>query len=149
MADKQTQALKRLTKKLSALRKTLRKDERDLLDQLILGEGAAEVSAHKFSSKASSKAAEVEAHKFTPKAATKAAEVVVHSMAPKASPKASQAAVEVTAHKLSASSRPVVSYNASTGSYIVVEEEPEVAGHSFKAAASPIAATVLKEKAAT
>jgi hypothetical protein len=47
MADKQTQALKRLTKKLSAMRKTLRKDERDILDQLVVGGPAGEVQAHK------------------------------------------------------------------------------------------------------
>ncbi len=35
MADKRTQAAKRLAKKLTALRQTLRKDEREILDQLI------------------------------------------------------------------------------------------------------------------
>lgn len=45
MDDKQTQALKRLIKKLSALRKTLSKSERELLDTLILG-ASAEVEAH-------------------------------------------------------------------------------------------------------
>ncbi len=35
MADKQTQAAKRLAKKLTALRQTLRKDERDILDRLV------------------------------------------------------------------------------------------------------------------
>lgn len=138
MADKQTQALKRLTKKLNALRKTLRKDERDILDQLVLGEAGAEVAAHKFSTKAATKASEVAAHKF----------------GTKASSKASNAVVEVAAHKMATSSRPAVSYDAGTGNYIVVEgAEPEVAAHSLvtgaATAAKPIAATVLKEKAAT
>ncbi len=35
MVDKQTQAAKRLAKKLTALRQTLRKDEREILDQLV------------------------------------------------------------------------------------------------------------------
>jgi hypothetical protein len=53
MADKQTRALKRLTKKLSALRKTLRADERNLLDRMILGdEAAAEVQAHRITASA-------------------------------------------------------------------------------------------------
>jgi len=45
MVDKKFQALKRLVKKLSALRATLRKEERDLLDELIVGR-AAEVEGH-------------------------------------------------------------------------------------------------------
>jgi uncharacterized protein YjbI with pentapeptide repeats len=45
MDDKQTRTLKRLTKKLSALRQTLSKSERELLDTLILG-APAEVSGH-------------------------------------------------------------------------------------------------------
>ena len=36
--DKRTLAMRRLLKKLSALRKTLRKDERELLDQLVIRE---------------------------------------------------------------------------------------------------------------
>ena len=43
--DKKTLAMKRLPKKLSAMRKTLRKDERELLDNLIVRE-AAEVRGH-------------------------------------------------------------------------------------------------------
>jgi transposase len=65
MADKQTQALKRLTKKLNALRKTLRADERSLLDRIVLGEaGAAEVQAHRVRAKAAKTVVEVEAHKL-------------------------------------------------------------------------------------
>ena len=69
MIDKQTQALKRLTKKLSALRTTLRKDERDLLDQLILG-ASADVAGHALTSAISTEAVtsrptEVAAHAMT------------------------------------------------------------------------------------
>jgi hypothetical protein len=45
LTAKQTTSLRRLTKKLSALRSTLKKDERDLLDQLIIG-AAVEVKGH-------------------------------------------------------------------------------------------------------
>jgi hypothetical protein len=51
MADKKTQAQKRLLKKLSALRKTLRKDEREALDRFILG-ASGEVRAHGYDSSA-------------------------------------------------------------------------------------------------
>jgi len=44
MAEKQTATMKRLLKKLSALRKTLRKDERELLDHLVIRES--EVQGH-------------------------------------------------------------------------------------------------------
>ncbi len=50
MDDKQTRTLKRLIKKLSALRVTLTKSERELLDTLILGapagDRAVEVEGH-------------------------------------------------------------------------------------------------------
>ena len=79
MVDKNTQALKRLVKKLSALRATLRSDERALLDQLILGSAAAEVEAHSLTSAAAKgakvpKPMEVEAHSLT-SAAAKGAKV--------------------------------------------------------------------------
>jgi hypothetical protein len=45
MADKQAQAMERLTAKLTALRKTLRGEERKLLDSMVLA-ARAEVSAH-------------------------------------------------------------------------------------------------------
>jgi len=45
MADKQAQALERLTAKLSALRKTLRGEERKLLDAMVLS-AQSEVSPH-------------------------------------------------------------------------------------------------------
>ena len=45
MADKQAQAMERLTAKLTALRKTLRGEERKILDQLVLN-AQSEVTAH-------------------------------------------------------------------------------------------------------
>jgi hypothetical protein len=113
MADKQTQALKRLTKKLSALRKTLRKDERELLDALILGdEAAAEVKAHSLVGRADRVAkadvvAEVQAHRLA-QAATAAAAAV--------------------------SMRSLVSFDAMNGKYAIAAEEPEVEGHMLDAA---------------
>jgi len=89
MIDKQTQALKRLTKKLSALRTTLRKDERDLLDQLILG-ASADVAGHALTSAISTEAmtsrpTEVAAHAMTSAKSTEAVtsrptEVAAHAM---------------------------------------------------------------------
>ena len=76
MADKQTQALGRLTKKLSALRKTLAKDERFILDQLILGADA-DVAGHRLTSAKSTKPAariaEVAGHAMTSAKSTKPA----------------------------------------------------------------------------
>ncbi len=128
MTDKQTQALKRLTKKINALRKTLRADERSLLDRMILGdEAAAEVQAHKAGGggysprraaalKAAAKAdklAEVEAHRLAPKVAEKVAEVEAHRMLPKADSMIT----------------PMIAFDAVTGNYIVAAEGPEVEGH--------------------
>ncbi|MCL5999149.1 MAG: hypothetical protein M1546_24260 [Chloroflexi bacterium] len=45
MADKQVQLFKRVLKKLTALRKTLPKSERDILDAIVL-RNSAEVAAH-------------------------------------------------------------------------------------------------------
>ncbi len=45
MTDKEMQATKRLAKKLSALRKTLRKDEREILDRLVTRQNS-EVEGH-------------------------------------------------------------------------------------------------------
>ncbi len=77
MADKQIQALKRLVKKLSALRATLRRDERQLLDQIILGLSA-EAAGHAMTRAASKGAAtpkpiEVAAHAMTSAASKGAA----------------------------------------------------------------------------
>ncbi len=45
MNEKEMQAYKRLAKKLTALRKTLRKDERDILDRLVAKQDS-EVEGH-------------------------------------------------------------------------------------------------------
>ena len=50
MADKRTQALERLTAKLTALRKTLRGEERKILDQMVLS-AQSEVTAHSLTSR--------------------------------------------------------------------------------------------------
>jgi hypothetical protein len=131
MADKQTQALKRLTKKLGALRQTLRADERSLLDRIILGdETAAEVRAHKAggggygprraaAAKAADKAAEVRAHRLIRKADRVAkADVEAHRMQPKADSKV----------------QPMIAFDAATGNYVVAAEGPEVEGHLLKEA---------------
>jgi len=95
MKTTQDQAFKRLLKKLSAMRATLRNDEREILDAIVTGE----VEAHKLSvDKAADKAAG--------KAAGKAAEVAAHKLsvdkaADKAAGKAADKAAEVAAHKLS------------------------------------------------
>lgn len=114
MADKQKTSLKRLAKKLSALRATLSKDERVLLDQIVLG--AQEVKPHVMTSgaanpgkpkAASGGANEVMAHRMIKsKAATGAAnEVMAHAMTSRAAnpgkPKAATGgANEVMAHAM-------------------------------------------------
>ena len=91
MADKQARALARLLKKLSALRMTLGKDERDILDQLVLG-AKAQVGGHRLMSQAAPKPstkpsgriarrAEVGGHaltaSITPKPSTKPSERII------------------------------------------------------------------------
>lgn len=71
MDVKQDQSFKRLLKKLSALRATLKNDERKLLDQLVIGS-----------------ADEVEAHSLTPRPT------------PRPNPRPSTAADEVKAHSM-------------------------------------------------
>lgn len=46
MENKQAAALNRVAKKLTALRKTMRKEERAILDQIVLGAAQEEVMAH-------------------------------------------------------------------------------------------------------
>jgi hypothetical protein len=101
MADKQKAVLNRLTKKLSALRATLSKDERILLDRIVLS--TPDVSGHKMVGAASgatsaarkaTRANEVALHKMTDAAsgatsaarkATKVNEVALHKMTDAAS----------------------------------------------------------------
>src|SRR3972149_4734213 len=102
MADKQTQALGRLTKKLSALRKTLGKDERIILDQLILGADA-DVAGHAMASakapKPAARVAEVAGHAMTtaktPRPAARVAEVAGHAMTSAKTPKPAARVAEV------------------------------------------------------
>jgi hypothetical protein len=102
MSANQEQSMNRLLKKLSALRATLRKDERDLLDAFVLSASgsADEVAAHSLA------AAKVTAAKATSKAA-EADEARAHSLAAakvtaaKATSKAS-GADEARAHSLAA-----------------------------------------------
>jgi hypothetical protein len=157
MADKQTQALKRLTKKLSALRKTLRKDERELLDALILGdEAAAEVNAHSLVSKADRVAkADVTAHQLIQKAdRADKADVVAHQLIQRADRVAKADAVaEVQAHRLNqaavaaVSIRSMVDFDAVNGKYVIAAEEPEVEGHLLKEAVN-LKVTQVTPKAA-
>ena len=73
MDVKQDQAIKRLLKKLSALRATLKNDERKMLDQLVIG-SVNEVEAHTLSQKSPFTAAKAA------KGAKDASEVEAHSM---------------------------------------------------------------------
>jgi hypothetical protein len=76
LSAKDTQALKRLAKKLSAVRQTLRSDERRILDTLITGRPADEVRGHQIAAakgKSRSQASEVEGHAMTAAAAAAAA----------------------------------------------------------------------------
>lgn len=89
MKTTRQQASARLFKKLSALRATLSNEERDILDNLIVVE---EVSAHKMTAKAVSKA--------TSKAAAKATEVAAHKMTSKATSKATNKAAAKTTFRI-------------------------------------------------
>ncbi|MCC7164074.1 MAG: hypothetical protein IT331_16370 [Anaerolineae bacterium] len=79
MADKQKAALNRLTKKLSALRATLSKDERILLDRIVLGN---EVAGHKMTTDAARGARKraVSSAASGGKGAKKVSEVAMHGM---------------------------------------------------------------------
>lgn len=70
MSSKENQALERLTPKLTALRKTLRGEERKQLDRLVLA-AQAEVTAHS-----------LDASKTPSKTPTKVSEVSMHSASP-------------------------------------------------------------------
>src|SRR4026209_1704696 len=76
MANKKLQALERLTGKLTALRKTLRGEERALLDKMVLSLSA-EVTPH--GAKADSKTAEGKAAGTLARINVEANEVSVHS----------------------------------------------------------------------
>lgn len=130
MADKQKAALNRLAKKLGALRATLSRDERVLLDRIVLGTD--EVIGHKVTTaaatgpKAANKVTEVAVHGMAgaattgPKASKKVTEVSAHGMTTGATtgPKASKKVTEVTAHGMTtgaATTGPKASKAANTG----------------------------------
>ena len=110
MTKQEQAALKRVTKKLSAMRATLRKDERIWLDRIVLGEtevtGHAATAPSKAMKVTKATAAEVAAHAATaPSKAMKvtkatAAEVAAHAAtAPSKAMKVTKAtAAEVAAH---------------------------------------------------
>src|SRR5438876_718663 len=98
MADKQQTALKRLAKKLSALRATLSKDERVLLDRIVLNQ---EVTPHMISAANTGKAL----------AANKATEFALHSMTTGA---ANTGAANAAANLLQ--------FDATTGGYRVTDK---------------------------
>jgi hypothetical protein len=127
MDDKQTRALKRLTKKLSALRQTLSKSERELLDTLILGApaaGRAEVV----------QPAEVEGHAMTASGRAVAGRAAAGRAVAGRAVEAVETA-EVEGHAMAASGRAVagravagravagrqVVFDAATASYQVVD----------------------------
>ena len=91
MDIKQDQAFKRLLKKLSALRATLKNDERSLLDGLVIG-SADEVEAHSLATRP------------TPRPSAGADEVKTHSLTtrptPRPTPRPSAGADEVEAHSM-------------------------------------------------
>src|SRR5574340_235707 len=105
----QDKALPRLLKKLSALRTTLNKDERTILDRMVTG-AADEVVAHRMDGPISpihtEAAAEVVAHKMNVDRVTEikqeaASEVVAHRFnMDKAAEISQEAAAEVVAHQM-------------------------------------------------
>ncbi len=127
MKTVQDQAFDRLLKKLSAMRATLRNEERAILDELIIGQVSTQRmnvgrTTSKFASTAKGESAEVEAHKLNPgkvapkvsgkvapKVSSKIAEVEAHKLNPgkvapivtgKVAPKVSSKIAEVEAHKI-------------------------------------------------
>lgn len=101
MADKQKAALNRLSKKLSALRATLPKDERILLDRIVLGTN--QVEGHKMTTDAA-QGARNRAVSGAASGAKKVSEVTAHGMVTGAASgaaagaKAVKKVSEVTAH---------------------------------------------------
>ena len=143
MSDKQTQALARLLKKMSALRVTLRKDERDLLDEIVLG-AKAEVAGHKLSGAmsgrvAKAKRAEVAGHKLSAKVlkakradeavTPRPTEVIAHRMAGAKTVSARMAGradeavtprpTEVIAHRMAGAIRDSIEFDSTKKAYKV------------------------------
>ncbi len=165
MTDKERTAFKRLVKKLSAMRATLSKDERNLLDKLILGE---EVAAHQMTTgsvkaiKAVKGEADVAAHQMTTgsvkaiKAVKGGAEVAAHQMTTGSvkAIKAVKGAAEVAAHQMTTGSvkaikavkgeADVAAHQMTTGSVKAIKAVKggaEVAAHQMTGAIKPRRAT--------
>jgi len=94
MAINRKQVSKKLFKKLSALRATLTKDERAVLDEIVTGR-ATQVAAHKLTNKSVNKAMGRATHKATQVAAHKLTNKSVN----KAMGRATHKATQVAAHK--------------------------------------------------
>lgn len=130
MAAKVNRAMSRLMGRLSALRQTLRKDERDLLDGLVLGATADEVVAHRMIPQAPEQAARKSATSVAKRANQRtntgaAAEVVAHSMVSRVD----KGAATSVAKRVN----PRVNTNA----------EPEVVAHSMVSRVDKGAATAV------
>jgi len=87
MDAKELQAWKRVAKKLSALRQTLRKDEQRILDRMIVGE-ASEVELHAMRPRTQPRATPRAQPRATPRAQPEASEVELHAMKPRTQPRA-------------------------------------------------------------
>jgi hypothetical protein len=128
MTSKEQAALRRLAKKLSAMRATLSKDERVWLDRLILGEQ--EVAAHAMTAPqrvtrvTKATAAQVAAHAMTaPQRVTRvtkatAAEVAAHTAA---IPQKVTRVTRVQASQAAANSQALLEFDATTGGYRINE----------------------------
>jgi regulator of extracellular matrix RemA (YlzA/DUF370 family) len=115
-------ALNRLMGRLSALRLTLRKDERDLLDQFILGATVAEVEAHRLTEQPNQKANPKLTERVTPKASMRVTEkiqpeVVAHRLVEQPSQKANPKLTERVTPK--------------TSMRVTEKIQPEVVAHSM------------------
>ena len=149
MDVKQDQAAKRLLKKLSALRATLKNDERKLLDQLVTG-SADEVEAHTMRTSSANAATnavhrfaanEVEAHSLNIQSSANAArntgtnaaanEVEAHSLNVQTANAAKNASRNVAANEVEAHSLNVQSANAARNDSRKVAAN-EVEAHSMK-----------------
>jgi hypothetical protein len=128
MTSKEQAALRRIAKKLSAMRATLSKDERVWLDRLILGKQ--EVAAHAMTAPqrvtrvTKATAAEVAAHAITaPQRVTRvtkatAAEVAAHTAA---IPQKVTRVTRVQASQAAANSQALLEFDATTGGYRIKE----------------------------
>jgi hypothetical protein len=123
MNTEETQAMKRLLKKLSALRATLSDDERALLDGFIVTSKADEVVAH------------VIKDAVSPAVTPAADDVVAHVIKDAVSPAVAPAADDVTAHVIKDAVSPAVAPAAD-----------DVAAHVIKEGISPVVAPATQPR---